>query len=111
MLGGAPRGPTMMHNVHMRSFENREPIILNEFGQPIGPVTPEKNTLGEFSRFLGTIARDYGTAPLIHKTWKLVPNKDMMWKYVLVSYLSFSFFFLKHRSVIIKTFFMFICSM
>ncbi|KAL2902349.1 Cortactin-binding protein 2 [Bienertia sinuspersici] len=51
----------MLHKVHMRSFEKREAIILNEFGQPIGPVTPEKDTVGEFSRFLGIIARDYGS--------------------------------------------------
>ncbi|KAL2921266.1 WD repeat-containing protein pop1 [Bienertia sinuspersici] len=62
-------------------------IILNEFGQPIGPVTPEKDTVGEFSRFLGTIARDYGTAPLLHKTWKLVPSKEKMWEYVLTKYI------------------------
>ncbi|KAL2934287.1 putative carboxylesterase 1 [Bienertia sinuspersici] len=33
--------------VHMRSFEKREAIILNEFRQPIGPVTPEKDTKNE----------------------------------------------------------------
>ncbi|KAL2938064.1 mRNA export factor ICP27-like protein, partial [Bienertia sinuspersici] len=82
--GETKRGPTMLHKVHMRSFEKREAIILNEFGQPIGPVTPEKDTVGEFSRFLGTIARDYGTAPLLHKTWKLVPSKEKMWEYVLL---------------------------
>ncbi|KAL2943864.1 Telomere length regulator protein rif1 [Bienertia sinuspersici] len=42
--GETKRGPTMLHKVHMRSFEKREAIILNEFGQPIGPVTPEKDT-------------------------------------------------------------------
>ncbi|KAL2895064.1 Phage-like element PBSX protein XkdK [Bienertia sinuspersici] len=68
------RGPTMLHKVHMRSFEKHEAIILNEFGQPIGPVTPDKDTMGEFSRFLGTISCDYGTSPLLHRTWKLVPN-------------------------------------
>ncbi|XP_021732623.1 uncharacterized protein LOC110699414 [Chenopodium quinoa] len=79
------RGPTMMHKVHMRPFENREAIILNEFGQPIGPVTPEKDTPGEFSRFLGTIARDYGYVPLIYNSWHYVSNKEKMWEYVLVS--------------------------
>ncbi|KAL2904533.1 putative carboxylesterase 1 [Bienertia sinuspersici] len=82
--GETKRDPTMLHKVHMRSFEKREAIILNEFGQPIGPVTPEKDTVGEFSRFLGTISRDYGTAPLLHKTWKLVPSKEKMWEYVLL---------------------------
>ncbi|KAL2934683.1 hypothetical protein RDABS01_017802 [Bienertia sinuspersici] len=81
--GETKRGPTMLHKVHMRSFEKREAIILNEFGQPIGPVTPEKDTVGQFSRLLGTIAHDYGIAPLLHKTWKLVPSKEKMWEYVL----------------------------
>ncbi|KAL2904143.1 WD repeat-containing protein pop1 [Bienertia sinuspersici] len=81
------RGPTMLHKVHMRSLEKREAIILNEFGQPIGPVTPKKDTVGEFSRFLGTIARDYGTAPLLHRTWKLVPSKEKMWEYVFSKYI------------------------
>uniref|UniRef100_A0A803N453 Uncharacterized protein n=1 Tax=Chenopodium quinoa TaxID=63459 RepID=A0A803N453_CHEQI len=73
----------MMHKVHMRPLENREAIILNEFGQPIGPVTPEKDTPSEFSRFLGTIARDYGYAPLIYNSWHYVPNKENTWEYVL----------------------------
>ncbi|KAL2904433.1 WD repeat-containing protein pop1 [Bienertia sinuspersici] len=77
------RGPTMMHKVHMRSFDKCEAIVLNEFGKPIAPVTLEKETVGEFSRFFGTIARDYGIAPLLHKTLKLVPNKEKMWEYVL----------------------------
>uniref|UniRef100_A0A803MUH1 Uncharacterized protein n=1 Tax=Chenopodium quinoa TaxID=63459 RepID=A0A803MUH1_CHEQI len=81
------RGPTMMHKVHMRPFENREAIILNEFGQPIGPVTPEKDTPGEFSRFLGTIARDYGYVPLIYNSWHYVSNKEKMWEYVLTKYI------------------------
>ncbi|KAL2943752.1 Fructose-1 6-bisphosphatase cytosolic, partial [Bienertia sinuspersici] len=77
----------MLHKVHMHSFEKREAIILNLFGQPIDLVMPEKDTVGEFSRFLGTIARDYGTAPLLHRTWKLVPSKEKMWEYVLTKYI------------------------
>ncbi|KAL4578409.1 hypothetical protein LXL04_014532 [Taraxacum kok-saghyz] len=38
------RGPTMMHGVQVRNFNDREAIICNEFGQPIGPVTEEKDT-------------------------------------------------------------------
>ncbi|KMS96089.1 hypothetical protein BVRB_002010 [Beta vulgaris subsp. vulgaris] len=81
------RGPTMMHPVHMRPLEKREAIILNEFGQPIGPVTPKKDTIGEFSRFLGTIARDYGNALLTYRSWRKVPGKDKLWEYVLSKYL------------------------
>ncbi|XP_048489881.2 uncharacterized protein LOC125491853 [Beta vulgaris subsp. vulgaris] len=76
-----------MHPVHMRPLEKREAIILNEFGQPIGPVTPKKDTIGEFSRFLGTIARDYGNALLTYRSWRKVPGKDKLWEYVLSKYL------------------------
>ncbi|GJQ93784.1 transposase, Ptta/En/Spm [Tanacetum coccineum] len=69
------RGPTMMHAIHVRMSDARENINCNEYGQPVGPVTEEKDTVGKFSRFLGTIARTYSYAP-----W----NK--MWEYVLDKY-------------------------
>ncbi|KAD4585478.1 hypothetical protein E3N88_23079 [Mikania micrantha] len=31
------RGPTMLHDVHTRIEDEREVIICNEFGQPVGP--------------------------------------------------------------------------
>ncbi|KAL4580371.1 hypothetical protein LXL04_016562 [Taraxacum kok-saghyz] len=34
----------MMHGVQVRNFNDREAIICNEFGQPVGPVTEEKDT-------------------------------------------------------------------
>ncbi|PWA67428.1 transposase, Ptta/En/Spm [Artemisia annua] len=77
------RGPTMMHDIHVRMFDAREKIICNEFGQPVGPVTKEKDTVGKFSRFLGTIARTYSYAPLTCSSWRKVPHKDKMWEYVL----------------------------
>ncbi|CAH9145015.1 unnamed protein product, partial [Cuscuta epithymum] len=75
------RGPTMMHAVHMR--EQRVCIILNKFGQPIGP---DDATLDEFSSFLGTIAHHYYFAPLVVGTWRRMPDKDSMWDYVLSKY-------------------------
>ncbi|CAH9102779.1 unnamed protein product [Cuscuta europaea] len=72
------RGPTMMHAVHTR--EQRECIILNRFGQPIGP---DDKTLNEFSSFLGTIAHNYEFAPLVISTWCRMPSKERMWQYVL----------------------------
>ncbi|CAH9068817.1 unnamed protein product, partial [Cuscuta epithymum] len=75
------RGPTMMHAVHMR--EHRVCIILNKFGQPIGP---DDATLDEFSSFLGTIAHCYEFAPLVVGTWKRMPDKNSMWDYVLSKY-------------------------
>ncbi|KAD6796384.1 hypothetical protein E3N88_07280 [Mikania micrantha] len=63
------RGSTMLHVVHTRKADDREIIICNEFGQPVGPVTNEKDVVGRFSRFLGTIARNHSYAPLIHSSW------------------------------------------
>ncbi|KAL8264362.1 hypothetical protein R6Q59_022492 [Mikania micrantha] len=80
------RGPTMLHVVHTRKVDDREVIICNEFGQPVGPVTNEKDIVGRFSRFLGTIARNHSYAPLIHSSWHKVPHKDKIWDYVLEKY-------------------------
>ncbi|PWA75358.1 hypothetical protein CTI12_AA244380 [Artemisia annua] len=59
--------------------------LLQDFriGQPIRPVTEEKDVLGKFSRVFGTIARTYNYAPLIHNSWHKVPDKDITWEYVL----------------------------
>ncbi|PWA63578.1 transposase, Ptta/En/Spm [Artemisia annua] len=81
------RGPTMLHAIQVRGSDARETIVCNKFGQPIGPVTKEKDTVGQFSRFLGTIARSASHAPLTYKSWPKVPNKEMMWKYVLEKYI------------------------
>ncbi|XP_035834063.1 uncharacterized protein LOC110885587 [Helianthus annuus] len=80
------RGPTMLHVVHMQSIHERKVIKCNKYGQPIGPETAEKDVAGEFSRFLGTIARNYDYAPLTYASWHKVPNKDRIWQYVLEKY-------------------------
>ncbi|KAK9740511.1 hypothetical protein RND81_03G041400 [Saponaria officinalis] len=77
----------MLHHEHTRSLEKRKAIILNEFGQPIGPIAKKEDTVAEFSRFLGTIARDYSIAPLVFDSWRKVPNKEKMWEYVLMKYI------------------------
>ncbi|KAL8202036.1 hypothetical protein R6Q57_011183 [Mikania cordata] len=77
------RGPTMLHVVHTRKVDDREVIICNELGQPVGPVTNEKDIVGRFSRFLGTIACNHSYALLIHSSWHEVPHKDKTWEYVL----------------------------
>ncbi|KAL8255139.1 hypothetical protein R6Q59_033360 [Mikania micrantha] len=77
------RGPTMLHVVHTRKVDDRDVIICNEFGQPVGPVTNEKDIVGRFSRFLGTIARNHSYASLIHSSRHKVPHKDKIWEYVL----------------------------
>ncbi|KAL8202030.1 hypothetical protein R6Q57_011177 [Mikania cordata] len=77
------RGPTMLHVVHTQKVDDREVIICNELGQPVGPVTNEKDIVGRFSRFLGTIACNHSYALLIHSSWHEVPHKDKTWEYVL----------------------------
>ncbi|KAI3785193.1 hypothetical protein L1987_44307 [Smallanthus sonchifolius] len=77
------RGPTMMHVVHTRKLNEREVIICNDFGQPIRPVTEEKDIVGKFSQFLGTIARNHSYASLIHNSWHKekydVPDTARTW--------------------------------
>ncbi|KAL8252260.1 hypothetical protein R6Q59_035953 [Mikania micrantha] len=80
------RGPTMLHDVHTRIEDEREVIICNEFGQPVGPVREGNDVVGKFSRFLGTVARNYSHAPLIHSSWQKVPHKEKIWEYVLEKY-------------------------
>ncbi|KAL8237730.1 hypothetical protein R6Q59_018811, partial [Mikania micrantha] len=84
ILESKKRGPTMLHVVHTSKVDDREIIICNEFGQPVGPVTNE--IVGRFSRFLGTIARNHSYVPLIHSSWHKVPHKDKIWEYVLEKY-------------------------
>ncbi|KAM0049204.1 putative transposase, Ptta/En/Spm, plant [Helianthus debilis subsp. tardiflorus] len=76
----------MLHTVHMRKFDEREAIICNDFGQPIGPIRKGKDVAREFSRFLGTIARNHSYAPLIYSSWQKVPHKEKIWEYVLEKY-------------------------
>ncbi|KAI3825735.1 hypothetical protein L1987_07333 [Smallanthus sonchifolius] len=80
------RGPTMMHAVHTRKLNECEIIICNEFGQPIGLVTEEKDIVEKFSQFLGTIARNHSYASLIHNSWHKMPHKDKIWEYVMEKY-------------------------
>ena len=74
----------MLHDLHTRNGNEREVIICNEYGQPVGPE--EKGVVGKFSRFLGTIARSHSYAPLIYSSWHKVPHKDKLWEYVLVRF-------------------------
>ncbi|KAD2805223.1 hypothetical protein E3N88_38600 [Mikania micrantha] len=71
----------MLHDVHTRIED-----ICNEFGQLVGPVREGKDVVGKFSRFLGTIARNYSHAPLIHSSWQKVPHKEKIWEYVEEKY-------------------------
>uniref|UniRef100_A0A803LSU4 Uncharacterized protein n=1 Tax=Chenopodium quinoa TaxID=63459 RepID=A0A803LSU4_CHEQI len=73
------RGPTMLPKVHARTREEREVIVLNSLGQPIGPT---REIVQEFKQFLGTGARDSELAPLNYIKFPCLPTLDKMWEYV-----------------------------
>ncbi|KAL2894198.1 Guanosine-5'-triphosphate 3'-diphosphate pyrophosphatase [Bienertia sinuspersici] len=78
------RGPTKKTDIHARTLEERTPIILNCYGQPIGPTQKDVKDL---SRFLGTIARTTEFAPLNYVDWPSVPTHDQIWEYVLEKFM------------------------
>ncbi|KAF7821364.1 putative transposase [Senna tora] len=75
------RGQTSCKNVHARSVEEREEVILNDDGQPIGS---REKTVNDLSLFLGRMARNSTFCPLTYTNWKAMPSdlKDHMWKYI-----------------------------
>ncbi|OIV97025.1 hypothetical protein TanjilG_19572 [Lupinus angustifolius] len=75
------RGPTQCLKIHLRSMEEREEVILDNDGEPIGP---NDKTVSDLSLFLGTIARNAGFCPLIYTNFKalLKNHKEDMWEYV-----------------------------
>ncbi|XP_056692496.1 uncharacterized protein [Spinacia oleracea] len=75
------RGPTKLTKVHARTREERQTIILNSLGQPVGP-TPE--IIGEFKFFLRTVAKDPELAPLNYCSFPSLPTLDRIWDYVLI---------------------------
>ena len=94
-----------MAEIHARSMENHDAIILNELCQPVGPT---KEIVSKFSRFLGTLARDFTLIPLTYISWRYVPkdDKENIWEYVKVRYLCtfvfcFVFFLFNHSSLYI----------
>ncbi|XP_021771079.1 uncharacterized protein LOC110735209 isoform X2 [Chenopodium quinoa] len=78
------RGPTMLPKVHARTREEREVIVLNSLGQPIGPT---REIVQEFKQFLGTGARDSELAPLNYIKFPCLPTLDKMWEYVQEKYM------------------------
>lgn len=77
------RGPTRCLKIHSRPVEEREEIILDSDGEPIGP---NDKIVSDLSLFLGTIARNADFCPLIYTNFKaLVKNhKEDMWEYMNV---------------------------
>lgn len=76
------RGPTKLAKAHAHTLEERSVIILNTYGQPIGPT---QQVVREYSHFLGTLARNPKFAPLNYCDWPSIPTHDKIWEYVQVS--------------------------
>ncbi|KAF7814871.1 hypothetical protein G2W53_028840 [Senna tora] len=69
------------NNCDITKVEEREEVILNDDGQPIGP---REKTVKDLSLFLGTMARNSTFCPFTYNNWKAMPSdlKDHMWKYI-----------------------------
>ncbi|XP_021773732.1 uncharacterized protein LOC110737709 [Chenopodium quinoa] len=78
------RGPTMLRKVHARTTEERQVIVLNSLGQPVGPT---KEIVQEYKFFLGTMARDSELAPLNYFNFPSLPTLDKIWNYVQEKYM------------------------
>lgn len=71
-----------MSKVHGRSTDEKQVIILNARGQPVGP---DRKVTTELSNFLGTLVKDH--VSLTHVNWNVVPEdlKKKMWEYAAVT--------------------------
>lgn len=67
------RGPTKLVEAHARIMHERPVVVLNALGQPIGPT---KKISNEYSRFLGTVARNPEYAPLNNCEWSSLPTHE-----------------------------------
>lgn len=75
------RGPTRCLKLWNREGK-RIYVTTNELGQPIG------DEASKLISFLGTVARDGLTAPLIYADWRAMPepNKEKMWQQVQLKF-------------------------
>ncbi|KAJ1410150.1 putative transposase, Ptta/En/Spm, plant [Sesbania bispinosa] len=80
------RGPIKCLKIHSRPTKDREEVILDNDGEPIGP---NDKVVSEFSYFLGTIARNSDFCPLIYTNFKalLENHKEDIWEYVNDKYI------------------------
>ncbi|XP_021734998.1 uncharacterized protein LOC110701680 isoform X4 [Chenopodium quinoa] len=78
------RGPKKLVKVHGRPREERPYLILNIYGQPVGPTD---EVVDEFTQFLGTVARNSELAPLNYVEWPSLPTHNKIWDYVQEKYL------------------------
>ncbi|GAB2290834.1 hypothetical protein Dimus_025098 [Dionaea muscipula] len=77
------RGRAMKKSAHLQTLEGRNPIILNAWGQPIGP----EESIKDFTFFVGTLSRMPNLCPLNVEKWTDMDKvykgaKERIWKYV-----------------------------
>lgn len=79
------RGPTQCMKIHSRSVQDREEVVLDDDGEPIGP---SDKTVSDLSYFLGTIARNGDFCPLIYTNFKVLMknHSNDIWDYVNEKY-------------------------
>ncbi|XP_058725525.1 uncharacterized protein LOC131596804 [Vicia villosa] len=75
------RGPTKCLKIHARKSADREEVVLDDNGEPIGP---NDRTVTDLSCFLGTVARNSDLCPLVYTNFKALKkaNKDRIWEFV-----------------------------
>ncbi|KAJ1432573.1 putative transposase, Ptta/En/Spm, plant [Sesbania bispinosa] len=80
------RGPTSCIKIHSRPTKDREEVILDNDGEPIGP---NDKIVSALSYFLGTLARNAEFCPLIYTNFKalLKNHKEEIWEYVNDKYI------------------------
>lgn len=81
-----------MEHAHARTLNERPIIVLNSFGQPVGPT---EEIAREFKLFLGTLAKDPEYAPLTFTSWPkaLKYKEEKIWNYVQVCMVMYYFFY------------------
>ncbi|XP_058766350.1 uncharacterized protein LOC131639945 [Vicia villosa] len=75
------RGPTQCLKIHARKSEDHEEVVLDDDGESIGP---NDRTVTDLSCFLGTVARNSKSYPLVYTNFKALKkaNKDRIWEFV-----------------------------
>ncbi|KAJ1387278.1 hypothetical protein SESBI_40100 [Sesbania bispinosa] len=79
-------GLTSCIKIHSRPTKDREEVILDNDGEPIGP---NDKIVSDVSYFLGTLARNVEFCPLIYTNFKalLKNHKEEIWEYVNDKYI------------------------
>jgi len=77
------RGPTQCLKIHGRKIQDRQEVILDDIGEPIGP---DAKVVSDLSNFLGTIARNSAFCPCLYTNFKQVVKNhgESIWNYVQV---------------------------